>query len=133
MEEGQGRVTKEGSQLRMPAGTSSHHQMAAHTRVQAPWGPGPFPSSEDSGLRRSRHPWAELPESGTHLGVLKRKKKKKGKTKHQRKVQSSGFYKIRVLMELKTCPPLGLASLSFVNLNELYSFVFHVADLGLWQ
>lgn len=75
MEEGRGRVTKEGSQLRIPAGTSSHHQMAVHTRVSALWGPGPFPSSKDSGLRRSRHPGAELPESGTHLGVSKRKKK----------------------------------------------------------
>lgn len=33
----------------------------------------------------------------------------------------------------ENCPPLGLAGLSFVNLNKLYSFILHVADLGLWQ
>lgn len=81
----------EGPQVRMPAGASSHHQMAEHTPVSTPWAPGPFPRAEDSRLRSSRTlGLTELLEPGTHL----LQKGKKSNIKHHRKVQPSGFYKI---------------------------------------
>lgn len=79
----------------------SRHQMAAHTG-RCPMGSGRFPSSpssRDSGLRHARHPGAELPEPGKHLGAPKRKRKQ---NKTPQKSAVSGFYGIRVLMELKT-------------------------------
>lgn len=80
MQEGRGRVTEEGPQLRTPAGAGSHHQMAvpkmhglAHgTRRTA----GTFRDGGDPRLPAPPpNPGAETPEPGTHCRVPKRKQK----------------------------------------------------------